>query len=213
MIVRSVNVSPIRQVVRKDKTVSTAIFKQPVLGRARVGPLGLAGDDQADKRHHGGPQQAVYGLALEQYEHWRAELKREIPIGLMGENLTIEGLDDASICIGDVFRIGTAELQVSKTRGPCSTLAMAMEDPTFPKHFLAMLRVGPYFRVLKEGDVGVGDRVEKLRSDPAGLTCMEVTRLMYLAKDDREGAARAAAVETLSPDWRERFRARLTGDA
>lgn len=208
MIVRSVNTSPIQSVHRRGKQVSTAIFKQPNLGRVRVGPLGLAGDDQADKRHHGGPQQAVYALAFGEYEHWRQELAREIPIGLMGENLTIEGLDDTTICIGDIFRIGTTELQVSKTRAPCATLAMAMEDPTFPKRFLARLRVGPYFRVLKEGELGVGDRVEKLRADPAGLTCPEVTRLRYLATDEHDAWAKAAAVETLCPAWRENFRQR-----
>ncbi|MBL9001554.1 MAG: MOSC domain-containing protein [Phycisphaerae bacterium] len=212
MRVHSVNVSPVRTVERNGRTVSTAIFKRPTTTGVRIGRLGLAGDDQADKKHHGGPEQAVYALALSEYLYWREELRRDIPIGLMGENLTIDGLDDAAVCIGDVFRIGTAELQVSKTRAPCATLAMAMDDAGFPKRFLAKLRVGPYFRVLREGEVGIGDAVEKIHTDPAGLTCPEATRLMYLAQDEREAWARAAEVATLCPVWRDKFRARARAE-
>ncbi|MBS0196048.1 MAG: MOSC domain-containing protein [Planctomycetes bacterium] len=212
MRIVSVNTSAVRHVTRGERSYSTAIFKAAQTGPVGVHSLGLEGDDQSDKRHHGGPTQAVYALSTQEYDHWRSELNRDIPLGLMGENLSIDGLDDSTVCVGDIWRIGTVELQVTKTRAPCATLAMAMELPAFPKAFLARLRVGPYFRVLQEGTLCVGDEAKVLHKDTAGLTCPEVTRLMYLTNDERDAWKRAAAVDALCPKWKAKFLARADGD-
>lgn len=211
MRVVSVNVSPVRSVNRGERVVQTAIFKQPVAGSVAVGLLSIAGDDQADKRHHGGPHQAVYALSVQEYDHWRAELARTIEFGLMGENLTIDGLDDGELCIGDVLGIGSVQLQVTKTRAPCATLAMAMQMPTFPKLFLARRRVGPYFRVIKEGQVSPGDDVRLVERDPARLSCMDATWLMLLAEHEPERWRRAAEIPALCPRWKEKFLSRAAG--
>ena len=122
----SVNVAQPRSVPYRGRTVRTAIFKEPVLFRVRVGRLNVEGDRQADLRVHGGPDQAVYAYDLSGYEHWRRELSRELPFGQLGENLTVSGLPETEVAIGDVYRVGGALLQVNQPRVPCAKLAMRM---------------------------------------------------------------------------------------
>lgn len=198
----------------------TAHFKKPVSGRVAVGPLGLTGDTQADKRYHGGPHQAVYCISREVIEHWERELGRPLPPGSFGENLTVTGLPDDQARIGDVLRIGPGSrgegnlegdiegvvLEVSLPRGPCHKLGYAMGDPGFPKRFLATCRVGFYCRVLKPGTVGAGDQIS-LEGSKGGSewTIEAITRLKYFQKDDRAAAARAMNLAALAPVWREEF--------
>ncbi|MEM7313565.1 MAG: MOSC domain-containing protein [Planctomycetota bacterium] len=114
----------------------TAIFKSPVAGRVAIRRLGLEGDDQADKRVHGGLDQAVYVYDHGYYQQWQELLDRnDFEYGQFGENLTVEGLPDDEVCIGDVFSIGSAEVQVSHPRTPCFKLGLKMGDPTFVKAF------------------------------------------------------------------------------
>jgi MOSC domain-containing protein YiiM len=209
----SVNVGPTRSVEHNGKTVRTAIYKSPVAGPVRVTSLGLEGDQQADKEHHGGEHMAVYAYTAANYDFWRAELgSPTLAHSTFGENLTIEGLDEADVCIGDRFRVGPdVELEVSVPRAPCSKLAMVMDDPGFPKRFLATGRVGFYLRVVREGKVSRGDRVERTRLDPARLAVAEVARTMYFDKANRAAVARAAGVAALAPKWRERFAEILAG--
>jgi MOSC domain-containing protein YiiM len=206
MRILSVNVSPVREVTKGQKTLRTAHFKEPVEGPVHAGPLGLEGDQQADKRHHGGPHQAVYAYSFENHLHWRRELKRpELRAGSFAENLTVEGMPDTDVHIGDVFRIGSAVMQVTLPRGPCSTLAFAMGDTSFPKAMLAALRLGFYLRVLEEGVVKAGDEITLVSADPAGLSIAEVARLRYFDSDNTEAVRRAAAVEAMAPKLRDFF--------
>lgn len=211
MRVASINVSSLRSAEVGGQTVQTGIFKKPVAGDVRVHSLGLEGDEQGDKKSHGGAHMAVYAYTAENYAHWRNELGQpELPFGKLGENLTIEGLDEATVCIGDRFRVGReVELEVSVPRAPCATLAMVMGDAEFPKRFLASLRLGFYLRVVREGVIRAGDAVERVHSDPARLSIAEVARLMFFDKENKVAIARAAVVEALSPKWRDRFRAML----
>lgn len=198
----------------------TAHFKKPVPGRVSVGPLGLAGDKQADQRYHGGPHQAVYCISREVIEYWERELGRALPPGSFGENLTVTGLPDDRVRIGDALRIGPPGgagpgmvLQVSLPRGPCHKLGYAMGDPGFPKRFLATCRVGFYCRVVQPGTVGAGDQISLEGSkDGAEWTVEAITRLKYFQKEDRAAAARAMGLEGLAPVWREEF-ARRAGAA
>jgi MOSC domain-containing protein YiiM len=208
MKVLSVNVSPVRTVEYRGSKVTTAIFKRPVSGRVVLGKLGLAGDDQADRRYHGGEHMAVYAIPEATYLRWRHELGRDLPFGLFGENLTISGLTDDEAAIGDRFTVGTAEVEVSLPRAPCSKLAMVMDDDGFPRRYLATHRVGFYLRVVREGEVGAGDAVVRTRSDPARLTIPEVTRLYHFEPKNTAGARRALSVAALAPQWRTRFEER-----
>lgn len=206
MRVLSVNVSPVREVTRGDKTIRTAHFKRPVEGPVRVAPLGLEGDDQADRKHHGGPDQAVYAYSIENHEHWRRELRRDdLGPGAFAENLTVEGMPDTGVHIGDTYRVGSALLQVTLPRGPCATLAFAMGDTTFPKAMLAALRLGFYLRVLEEGTVRAGDQITLVTPDQARLSVTETARLRYFDQDNREALRRAAQVQAMAPRLREFF--------
>ena len=155
----SVQVGQARTLEFRGRSVRTGIFKDPVLFRVRATRLGLAGDVQADRRVHGGPEAAVYAYDLSGYAHWRDELGVEYPFGQFGENLTVEGMAETEVRIDDVYRIGDALLQVSKPRSPCFKLALKMERPDFPRRFLQSRRTGFYLRVLEEGEVGAGDPI------------------------------------------------------
>ena len=175
----SVNVALPRTVESRGRQILTGIFKEPVLSRVHVARLNLDGDRQADLTVHGGPDKAVYVYDLSGYAHWRRELSRELPYGQFGENLTVEGMPEAEVRIGDAYRIGTALLQVSQPRSPCFKLAMKMEMPTFPRMFLAAGRTGFYFRVLEEGEVGAGDAIELVSREAGEITVLEATREIF----------------------------------
>jgi MOSC domain-containing protein YiiM len=209
MKIVSVNVSGIREVMHKGKVVSTGIFKQPTSQAVQIETRGLVGDDQADKRHHGAPNQAVYAFSAQEYAYWNQTLGRtDFVFGLFGENLTVDGFDDSQVCLGDTFKVGQATLQATFPRQPCSTLAMAVKDPTFPKQFLARMRVGSYFQVLEPGSVKVGDSFEALQRHPAAISVVEAVKLMHFT-DHSEAAAEAwkaaARVDSLDSGWREKF--------
>lgn len=176
MEVLSVNVSRIVEVERNGKRYRTGIFKRPVAGAVHVTRLGLEGDEQADRRVHGGPEMAVYCYSIENHEFWRRELRRDdLGPGTFGENLTVRGMTDDVVRVGDRFRIGRVELEVTKPRGPCATLAMAMNDASIVRRFLASCRCGFYCRVLAEGQVRAGDAVERIRAGEGDLIS-EITR-------------------------------------
>jgi MOSC domain-containing protein YiiM len=173
----SVNVGRPRSFRVGERIVRTAIGKEPVLGRVRVGRTHLDGDSQADRRVHGGPNKAVYAYDLSGYAHWESELGRPLPYGQFGENLTVEGLPETEVRIGDVYRIGGALLQVSQPRSPCFKLALHMGRPDFPADFIRSGRTGFYLRVLEEGEVGAGDAIALVERDPRAPTVLETVRL------------------------------------
>src|SRR3989454_6689168 len=176
MRVISVNVGLPKNILIGERSVATGIFKQPVGGRVRVGKLNLDGDRQADLRVHGGPDQAVYAYPVEHYDYWRRELGRELPYGQFGENFTVLGMLEDEVRVGDVFQVGDAQVQVTNPRVPCSKLAFKMGSARFPKRFLKSGRLGYSLRVLVEGEVGAGDRIVLLRTDPQQMTIREVGR-------------------------------------
>ena len=206
MKLRSVNVSLPRPAEYQGRTVETGIFKSPLSGRVLVRRLNIDGDGQADLTGHGGVNRAVYAYSYEHYGHWAAELGRDdFPYGQFGENLTVEGLTEETVYIGDVFRIGTARLEVSQPRPPCFKLGLRMGRPTFPKAFLASGRVGFYLRVLEEGEIGAGDAIFREALGVGRMTVREISHLLHFDKSNREAAARAAELPALSQPWRESF--------
>lgn len=210
MRLASVNVSVPRPIEVGGRVVSTSIFKEPVAGRVGVRRLSLHGDWQADLRSHGGLNKAVYAYPQEHHGWWAQELGRgDLLPGRFGENLTVEGLTEETVRLGDVLRIGTALLQVTQPRYPCFKLGIRMGDPLFPRRFLASGRTGFYLRVVEEGELGAGDPVGLVeRSD--GLTVRDLWHLVVVDKGDTEGARRALQCPTLGPEWREPLEERLS---
>lgn len=163
MRVVSVNVSLGRSVPWRGGTVRTGIYKEAVSGRVRIRSLGVEGDEQADPQVHGGPAKAVYLYPSEHYAFWRDALP-DIPLswGAFGENLTVSGISEGAVRVGDRFRIGTALLAATKPRFPCYKLGIRFRREDIIPRFLASGRTGFYLRVLEEGDVGAGDAVDAL---------------------------------------------------
>ena len=163
MRVVSVNVSLGRGVPWRGRTVRTGIFKEPVSGPVRIGRLGLQGDEQADLEVHGGPLKAVYVYPAEHYAFWRDELpEMTLTWGAFGENLTVSGISEESVRVGDRFRVGTALLAATKPRFPCYKLGIKFGREDILPRFLASGRTGFYLRVLEEGTVETGSAVECL---------------------------------------------------
>ena len=194
----------------RGKPVWTGIFKAPVEGRLRMRMLNLDGDGQADLSVHGGPDKAVYVYPAEHYTWWQAELGAPgFGWGAFGENLTTVGLIETDVHIGDRFRIGTAEVVVTQPRLPCYKLGVRFGRADMPKRFLASRRTGFYLRVVEEGEVGAGDAVEQLDSEPNEVAVTEITEL-YLGSDAAPAALRRVLRVAALPDvWRDEFEARL----
>jgi MOSC domain-containing protein YiiM len=158
--VLSVNVAEMREVPRRGVMVKTGIWKHPVVGRVPVRGVNVGGDDQADRSVHGGPDKAVYAYAREDTDWWEGELGSELPHGVFGENLTLHGVDVTGALIGERWRIGSVLLEVSEPRFPCWKLGLRFGDPGMLKRFAAARRPGAYLRIVEEGELGAGDRVE-----------------------------------------------------
>ena len=211
----SVNVSRPREVEHGSETVTTGIFKEPVDGRVMLGTLNLDGDGQADLVGHGGIYKAAYAYSVENYKYWKRELGREdLSFGQFGENFTVEGMPEDEVHIGDVFRVGGALVEVTQPRVPCYKLGIKMGVRGFEQKFLASCRVGFYLRVLEEGEVGAGDVLDLVTTNPEQITVREMCHLLYFDPENLEGARKALRISALSPGWRQSFEARLakTGD-
>src|SRR5829696_5852814 len=206
----SVNVSPPGGVVHGGKTVTTGIFKEPVDGRVMLRTLNLDGDGQADLIGHGGIYKAAYAHSVENYDYWKRELGRtDFAFGQFGENFTVEEMLEDMIHVGDVFRVGDALVEVTQPRVPCYKLGLKMGLKGFEKKFLASCLVGFYLRVLEEGEVGAGDGLDRVRTDPERITVREMCHLLYFDPKNLEGARKALRIRALSPGWRQSFEARL----
>ncbi len=210
MRVVSVNVGLPREVLWKRRIVSTGIFKEPVVGRVRVRRLNLDGDRQADLFLHGGLEKAIYVYPADYYHAWREELpEMDISWALFGENLTVEGLRDDTVHIGDQFRIGSALVVVTQPRLPCYKLALRFGRDDMLKRFLLSGRTGFYLAVLEEGDIAAGDPVVLVKRDEQAISVAEITRLSLSEKQNLEALRRVVALELLPDSWRDFFQERL----
>src|SRR3954447_3023158 len=168
---------------RRGRPVHSAIGKEPAEGRLRVEGVNLAGDDQADRRVHGGPDKAVYAYASEDIAWWAQELGRELGPGAFGENLTTEGVDVTGAVIGERWRIGGEGgvlLEVAQPRLPCFKLGLKFEDPKMLKRFALASRPGAYLRIVEEGEVGAGDAIEVFGAPEHGVTVAKVADAIQL---------------------------------
>jgi ferredoxin-NADP reductase/MOSC domain-containing protein YiiM len=202
----SVNVGLPRDIAWKGRTVHTAIWKDPVAGRCRVGRLNLAGDGQGDLAGHGGEQRAVFVYQLESHRHWAEQLgRRDLVPGQFGENFTVEGLPDDAVCIGDRYRIGSALFEVTQPRVTCHRVGIRMNEPSMPALLTGSGRPGFYFRVLEEGEVGAGDEIVKAGEGQEAMTVAEINSLLYSPEHPRDRLERALRIGALSPGWRWSF--------
>jgi ferredoxin-NADP reductase/MOSC domain-containing protein YiiM/ferredoxin len=210
----SVNVGMPKDVAWQGKTVFTGVFKDPVAGPRRVRKLNVDGDGQGDLGGHGGEQRAVFVYQLDSYRYWERELGRsDFVYGQFGENLTVEGLSDDDVCIGDRYQVGTAVFEVTQPRVTCYRVGIRMNDPRIPALLVSHRRPGFYFRVLEEGEVQAGDEIVKLASGQEEMTVAEVDALLYLPGHPRQQLLRALRIAALSPGWQASFRALVEGEA
>jgi ferredoxin-NADP reductase/MOSC domain-containing protein YiiM len=203
----SVNVGGPRDVRWEGKTVRTAIWKDAVEGPRTVRRINIDGDDQADRRAHGGEHRAVFVYQIESYRYWERELGRDdFTFGQFGENFTVEGLGDDEVCIGDRYRIGSALFEVTQPRVTCYRVGIRMDLPGMPSLLVSHHRPGFYLRVLEEGDVVAGDPIGKVADGPERLTVADVDALLYLPDRSRPLLERAVRVPALSEGWKGSFR-------
>jgi ferredoxin-NADP reductase/MOSC domain-containing protein YiiM len=206
----SINVGRPQHVAWGDRTVETSIWKRPVEGRIQVWKLNLAGDEQADKVGHGGEHRAVMVYQLESYRYWEKFLDRPpFPYGQFGENLTIEGLSDSYVCVGDQYRIGGALFEVTQPRVTCFKVGIKLGHPQMPALLVAHRRPGFYFRVLEEGEIGAGDLIVKIADGPERMSVADIDSLLYTRPRPREALAKAARIPALSKGWRDSFKTYL----
>jgi MOSC domain-containing protein YiiM len=186
----SINLGEERTLRRKDRVEQTGIFKLPTEASVKVTKLGLEGDVIISKKHHGGPDQAVYVYGEADYNWWSEELGKEILPGTFGDNLTISNLESARFNIGDYIHIGEITLQVTAPRIPCKTFAGRMEDPQWVKRFRYAERPGLYCRVLKEGFVQAGDLVSIEKYTGETISVLEMYRDYYDRNKSEEALRR-----------------------
>jgi MOSC domain-containing protein YiiM len=206
----SINVGQAAIIGRRGaEPVRSGIRKAPVSGAVTVGTQGVAGDAQADLVNHGGPDKAVYAYDRGDAVFWEERLKRPLPSGALGENLTVEGRPSDLVRVGDRYRIGTALLEVTQPRVPCYKLGIHMGDAAFPGRFAKALRIGFYLRVLEPGSFRAGDPIEIARRADTVLSVADLMDIYLNGRSDPGRLAAAAALAGLSAVWRDELSRRL----
>ncbi len=212
MKVVSVNVGRPQEHEWRGQRVRTAIFKTAVEGPVAVRKLSFEGDAQADLTAHGGLDKAVYAYPREHYAYWRSQLPAySFTLGNFGENLTVEGLSEEAIHIGDQLQIGTALFTVTQPRSPCYKLGVRFDRDDMTRRFYESRRFGFYLRVLREGTVQAGDAVTAVSQDPNAVSVADLIRLFTGDSHDQALLGRALQVSTLPQGWRSALRERVEG--
>ncbi|MFD3519877.1 MOSC domain-containing protein [Streptomyces sp. NPDC058653] len=214
----SVNVGMPKNVPWEGRTVHTGVWKYPVEGPVMARRTNLDGDGQGDRAGHGGEQRAVMVYQIDSYRHWQQHFGRDdFEHGQFGENFTIDGLPDDEVCVGDRYRIGEAEFEVTQPRVTCYRVGMRLGEPELPALLVSHHRPGFYLRVIQEGHVQAGDEIVRTRTGPGALSVTEIDALLYLPDRDIEKLRLALDIPALSPGWQGSFRdllkeAEETGD-
>ena len=201
-----------------DRQVPSSIAsRRPVDTPVRLTLTGLAGDAVADTKVHGGPDKAVHLYPHDHYAAWAAEQPTMAPQlaapGAFGENLSVGGISEADVCLGDTIAIGTARLQLAQTRQPCWKLAVRFGLPVLPRLFQKTGRTGWYYRVLEEGEVCAGDEIRLLDRPNPAWTLARTLRVLYVDMLDRDALAQLAALREASGGLRRLAATRLANAA
>ena len=210
MQILSVNVGLPRTLEWQGKQYRTAFDKQPVLFPLMLAPDQLEGDGQADRRVHGGPDKAVYAYPQEHRSYWQRVLERdELAPGSFGENFTTSGLVETQVHLGDRYRFGEAEVEISQPRFPCIKMAARFRRNDLPHLFRRSGRSGFYLRVIHGGRVGSGDSIELLHRPAHGLTVHRLVRTFFSKQPDYDEIARAVELANLPDEWKKPLERRL----
>jgi MOSC domain-containing protein YiiM len=206
----SINVGKPKTLVFAGKELATGIFKKPVAEPVFLSFLNFEGDGQADLVHHGGSDKAVCVYPYDHYAYWEKELGLKLEAGAFGENLTVKGLIEEIVCIGDVYQLGEAIVQVSQPRQPCHKIAKKHGIKDFPLLIQQTGYSGFYMRVLQEGWVPKESKLKLVTRHPFGVTVSFANEIMYHDKNNQEGIERILRVEELSESWRKTLLKRLS---
>ncbi|MDP5274117.1 MOSC domain-containing protein [Chengkuizengella axinellae] len=191
-----------------EEGLDSAIKKTPVTGKVYVSSTIIQGDEQADLKYHGGPDQVLCVYTYDHYKHWENELNRKVDIPSFGENLTVKGISEEEVCIGDIFELGETRLQVSLPRQPCRVLAKNMKHDKFAKMVSESGYTGFYFRVLKEGYIEPGQPLVLIERHPQEVSISDVNKLHYTNQKDVELLKKVIGVKELKASLRESFQKR-----
>lgn len=205
MVVESLNTGLPKKEDFHGREIMTGICKQPVTGPLVLRKSGFENDGVGDLKHHGGTDKAVCVYSLDHYSYWEDVLQIKLPVAAFGENLAVSDLKEDDICIGDVFELGTALLQVSQPRQPCRTLAARYGRDDLVKLVADSGRTGFYFRVLKEGIVQKGSRLALKEKDPRGITVLFASHTFHHDRKNGEAIEKVLAVPALSASWQKSF--------
>ena len=182
---------------------TSAVVKHPVDGPITVNESGLAGDDQADKRHHGGIEKAVLAYSADHYPAWRGELRmRDLLFGAFAENLTLAGIGEDNVCIGDTWTIGSVHFQVSQPRQPCWKIARRWKQPNLVKRIIENGRSGWYLRVLRAGEIDLNQSCCLLERPYPEWTISRANTLMYSRTSTRAEMLELISLDLLSSTWK-----------
>lgn len=196
-----------------NKPWRTAMFKVAQIGEIYANELGFIGDTVADTKHHGGVNKAIFANSFENYPFWEEFLGlKNLPFGAMGENLTISGLDENSVCVGDIHEIGTLVLQVSQPRKPCFKLSKRWGNKDTASEIFRTGRTGWYYRVLKNGSCKAGDEIRVTQIDSARLSVMQINKLFYNPSENLDIMERFLSLKALPASWRDDIKKRADGN-
>ncbi len=206
MKILTIQIGKVKKVDYRGKPVETGFFKEQVKGPIKLLLLKLEGDEQADLKVHGGLDKALYAYPYDSYAEWK-KLRPEHSYepGAFGENLCMETLDERTIYIGSIYRLGEAEIQVTQPRFPCFKLGIKFNDPSMIKSFMSFGRPGVYFRVLKEGMIKEGDVLELIEQDQIRFSVTEFIELYLSDKKDIQRVKEILTIPSLNHEWRAQF--------
>ena len=209
----SINVGLPRDVEWQGRVAHTAIWKRPVVGRVMARRLNIDGDGQGDLQGHGGEHRAVMVYQIDSYRYWERYLQRnDFEYGQFGENLTVDGMADDEVCIGDRYKIGGAVFEVTQPRVTCYRLGIRMNHPQMPTLVVSHKRPGFYFRVIEEGEIGAGDEILRVSQDHEKITVAELDALLYLPGHPRDQLQRSLLIPALSAGWKKSLQALTLAD-
>ncbi len=205
MIIESLNIGLPKKERFLNKEILTGISKAPVKEALSLGLSGFEGDGVGDSKNHGGRDKAVCVYSMDHYPYWAEILGFELPVAAFGENISVSGLSEDDICIGDIFRAGTAVLQISQPRQPCSTLSARIGRMDMAKLVVDSGKTGFYFRVLNAGEVKRGDSITLVERDSKKITVSYANLIFHHQKGNREGIEKILSLKALSESWRDSF--------
>ena len=206
MKVLSVHVGSLQEMLRNGKKIQTGIYKRKTEGPIKVTRLGLEGDDQANKKLHGGIYKAICVYPSEHYDLWKEELgKPDLSFGDFGENLTTVGLMEGDICLGDRLRIGSVEIVVTQPREPCITLNARLDTKDLSARICKSGRSGFYFSVMKEGIIKNGDSIEYINRDENRVTVSDFNRIINGEPEIADIVFRASKIDALPSRLKSQF--------